>query len=159
MLRFASVVFRIFDQLEKDPSLFGVYTPYLNSVAGTSLDADGVRRTVQNLDPFVPFAEQTKYFVDKDSPEYYGNSVGALIKALEDSATIPPGITADQVIWAAPMWHEMMDYKQKTEALFEQAKTADLSTEQKTLLDEAQQYYDWFDFLDSYRLASAALDS
>jgi hypothetical protein len=57
------------------------------------------------------------------------------------------------------MWHEMMDYKQKTEALFEQAKTADLSAEQKTLLDEAQQYYDWFDFLDSYRLASAALDS
>ena len=64
MLRFASVVFRIFHELHKDPSLYAVYTPYLNSVAGTSLDAGGVRRTVENLDPFVSFEAQTKYFVD-----------------------------------------------------------------------------------------------
>ena len=101
MMRFASVVFRIFDELKEDPSLYGVYAPYLNSVAGTSLDADGVRRTVENLDPFVPFEEQTKYFVDKASPEYYGNSMGALIKALETSGTIPAGITPDHVVWAA----------------------------------------------------------
>jgi hypothetical protein len=159
MLRFASVVYRIFAELEKDPSLYGVYAPYLNSVAGTSLDADGVRRTVENLDPFVPFEQQTKYFVDEKSAEYYGNSMGALIKALETSATIPTGITPDQVIWAAPMWHEMMGYKTKTDALFEQAKTADLSPEQQALLDDARRYYDWYDFLDAYRLASAALAS
>jgi ABC-type nitrate/sulfonate/bicarbonate transport system substrate-binding protein len=159
MLRFASVVYRIFAELEKDPSLYGVYAPYLNSVAGTSLDADGVRRTVENLDPFVPFEQQTKYFVDEKSAEYYGNSMGALIKALETSATIPTGITPDQVIWAAPMWHEMMDYKTKTDALFEQAKTADLSPEQQALLEDARRYYDWYDFLDAYRLASAALAS
>jgi ABC-type nitrate/sulfonate/bicarbonate transport system substrate-binding protein len=159
MLRFASVVYRIFAELEKDPSLYGVYAPYLNSVAGTSLDADGVRRTVENLDPFVPFEQQTKYFVDEKSAEYYGNSMGALIKALETSATIPTGITPDQVIWAAPMWHEMMGYKTKTDALFEQAKTADLSPEQQALLEDARRYYDWYDFLDAYRLASAALAS
>jgi hypothetical protein len=159
MLRFASVVYRIFAELEKDPSLYGVYAPYLNSVAGTSLDADGVRRTVENLDPFVPFEQQTKYFVDEKSPEYYGNSMGALIKALEKSGTIPTGITPDEVLWAAPMWHEMMGYKTKTDALFEQAKTADLSPEQQALLDEARRYYDWYDFLDAYRLASAALAS
>jgi ABC-type nitrate/sulfonate/bicarbonate transport system substrate-binding protein len=159
MLRFASVVYRIFAELEKDPSLYGVYAPYLNSVAGTSLDADGVRRTVENLDPFVPFEQQTKYFVDEKSAEYYGNSMGALIKALETSATIPTGITPDQVIWAAPMWHEMMDYKTKTDALFEQAKTADLSPEHQALLEDARRYYDWYDFLDAYRLASAALAS
>ena len=85
--------------------------------------------------------------------------MGALIKALEESGTIPTGITPDEVLWAAPMWHEMVDYKQKTDALFEQAKTAELSTEQKTLLDDAQKYYDWFDFLDAYRLASAALSN
>jgi hypothetical protein len=157
MMRFASVVYRIFAALEQDPSLYGVYTPYLNSVAGTSLDADGVRRTVENLDPFVPFEQQTKYFVDKSSPEYYGNSMGALIKSLEESGTIPAGITPDQVIWAAPMYHEMVDYQKKSEALFEQAEGRQLGEAKQQLLDRARQYYEWYDFLDAYRLATAAL--
>jgi ABC-type nitrate/sulfonate/bicarbonate transport system substrate-binding protein len=157
LMRFASVVFRIFDALKDDPSLYGVYAPYLNSVAGTSLDADGVRRTVENLDPFVPFEEQTKYFVDKDGPEYYENSMGALIKALESSGTIPAGITPDDVVWAAPMYHEMLDYKNKTDALLERAKTAQLAGDKQQLLDQARQHYDWYNFLDAYRLATAAL--
>ena len=48
MMRFASVVFRIIDALKKDPSLYGVYAPYLNSVAGTSLDAAGVAARSNN---------------------------------------------------------------------------------------------------------------
>jgi ABC-type nitrate/sulfonate/bicarbonate transport system substrate-binding protein len=158
MMRFASVVFRIFDELENDPSLYGVYAPYLNSVAGTSLDADGVRRTVENLDPFVPFEEQTKYFVDKAGPEYYGNSMGALIKALEASGAIPAGITPDDVVWAAPMYQEMLDYKNKADVLFEQAKSAQVGDDKQQLLDQARQHYDWYNFLDAYRLATAALE-
>lgn len=157
MMRFASVVYRIFAALKEDPSLYGVYAPYLNSVAGTSLDADGVRRTVENLDPFVPFEEQTKYFVDKGSPEYYGNSMGALIKSLEASGTIPAGITPDQVIWAAPMYDEMVDYQKKAEALFEQVQGKQLAEAKQQLLDRARQYYEWYDFLDAYRLATVAL--
>jgi hypothetical protein len=158
MMRFASVAFRIFDELKEDPSLYGVYAPYLNSVAGTSLDADGVRRTVENLDPFVPFDEQTKYFVEKASPEYYGNSMGALIKALETSGTIPAGITPDGVVWAATMYHEMLDYRNKADVLFEQAKSAQLADDKQQLLDQARQHYDWYNFLDAYRLATAALE-
>jgi ABC-type nitrate/sulfonate/bicarbonate transport system substrate-binding protein len=157
MMRFASVVFRIIDALKKDPSLYGVYAPYLNSVAGTSLDADGVRRTVEQLDPFVPFDEQTKYFVDKESAEYYGNSMGAFIKSLEASGTIPAGITPEEIVWAAPMYEEMAAYKKKSEALFETAPKSGLSPAKEALLAKAHQFYDWDDFLDSYRLASAAL--
>ena len=62
MMRFASVVFRIIDELKKDPSLYGVYAPYLNSVAGTSLDADGIRRTVEGLDPFVSVRRADQIF-------------------------------------------------------------------------------------------------
>jgi hypothetical protein len=157
MMRFASVVYRIFDALKKDPSLYGAYTSYLNSVAGTSLDADGVKRTVLNLDPFVTFDEQKKYFVDKESPEYYGNSMGALIKSLEATKSIPPGITADEVDWAAPMYDELLGYKTKSDELFEKAKAAEPTGDKKALLDKAHEYYAWFDFLDSYRLASAAM--
>jgi ABC-type nitrate/sulfonate/bicarbonate transport system substrate-binding protein len=159
MLRFASVVYRIFDALKKDPSLFGVYAPYLNSVAGTSLDADGVKRTVLNLDPFVTFDEQAKYFVNKDGVEYYGNSMGALIKSLEATNSIPKGITPDEIEWAAPMYLELLGYKTKTDELFEKAKQGELSGDKKALLETAHKYYDWFDYLDAYRAASAALAS
>ncbi|MGO8798326.1 MAG: hypothetical protein ACLQJL_04495 [Roseiarcus sp.] len=157
MLRFASVVFRIFDALKKDPSLFGVYAPYLNSVAGTSLDANGVQRTVEHLDPFVPFDEQTKYFVNKEASEYFGNSMGALIKSFEAAGTIPAGITPEEVVWAAPMYNEMADYKKKSDALFDKAQKAALSGDKQALVAKAHQFYDWDDFLDSYRLATAAL--
>jgi ABC-type nitrate/sulfonate/bicarbonate transport system substrate-binding protein len=156
-MRFASVVFRIFDAVQKDSSLYAVFTPYLNSVAGTSLDGDGVRRTVENLDPFVTFDAQSKYFLDKNHPEYYGNSMGALIKSLESSGTIRTGVTADELIWAAPMYLEMLDYKNKSDALFKQAEGKTLAADKQQLLTKARQLYEWFNFLDAYRLATAAV--
>lgn len=157
LLRFASVVYRIFATLREDPSQYGTFAPYLNSVAGTSLDAAGVQRTVENLDPFVPFEEQTKYFDEKTHAEYYSNSFGALIKSLETDGTIETGITPDQVIWAAPMYHELVDYKNKSDALFATAKSKTLAPDKQALFAKAQQYYDWYDYLDSYRLAQAAM--
>jgi ABC-type nitrate/sulfonate/bicarbonate transport system substrate-binding protein len=157
MLRFASVVFRIFDALRKDPSLYGVYAPYLNSVAGTSLDADGVKRTVLNLDPFVTFDEQAKYFIPNNGAEYFKSSLGALIKSLESTNSIPEGITPEQVAWAAPMYLELLDYKKKTDALFDKAKQAEPAGDKKALLDSAYKYYGWFDYLDAYRAAQAAV--
>jgi hypothetical protein len=157
LLRFASAVFRIFATLKSDPSQYGAYAPYLNSVAGTTLDGAGVQRTVENLDPFVPFEEQTKYFDDKSSAEYYQNSFTALINSLAKDGTIGSGITADQVIWAAPMYHDLVQYKTRTDALFDQAQGKQLSSDKQALLDKAHQYYDWYDFLDSFRCAQAAL--
>ncbi|MBV8718567.1 MAG: hypothetical protein JOZ65_26180 [Chloroflexi bacterium] len=157
LLRFASVVFRIFATLNSDSSKYGSYAPYLNSVAGTTLDGAGVQRTVENLDPFVPFEQQTKYFVDKSSAEYYQNSFTALINSLAKDGTIGSGITADQVIWAAPMYQDLVQYKTKTDALFDQAQGKQLSDDKQALLDKAHQYYDWYDFLDSFRCAQAAL--
>jgi hypothetical protein len=157
LMRFASVVYRIFATLKSDRSQYGAYAPYLNSVAGTTLDGAGVQRTVENLDPFVPFEDQTKYFDDTNSAEYYKNSFTALIKSLEKDGSIGSGITADQVIWAGPMYHELVMYKNKSDALFAQVEGKQLSADQQALIDKAHQYYDWYDYLDSYRAAQAAL--
>ena len=46
VLRFLSVVWRIIDAMKKDASLYDLQAPYLNSVAGTSLDGKGVAATV-----------------------------------------------------------------------------------------------------------------
>ena len=113
---------------------------------------------LKNLDPFVRFEDQTKYFVDTSSTEYYGNSMGALIKSLEDSGTISSGIQADDVIWAAPMYFEMLEYKEKADALFTQAEGASLSSDKQALIEDAQMHYGWYNFLDAYRLATAALN-
>jgi hypothetical protein len=157
VMRFASVVWRIFHELEQDPALYGTFAPYLNSVAGTSLDANGVRRTVENLDPFVTFEKQTKYFDDKTHPEYYLNSMGALIKSLEKTNTIRTGVTPEELIWAAPMYEEMVDYKLKTDDLLKTAETRQLSADKQQLLQQARQFYGWYDYLDAFRLATAAL--
>lgn len=156
VFRFVSVMFRIFDQLQKHHSLYGVYAPYLNSVAGTSLSAAGVQRTVNNLDPFVPFDQQAKYFSNKSGAEYYANSTNALISSLAHSGVIKSGITADDVIWAAPIYQEFILYKNKTLALFRAAQSKHLSSDKQKVLAQAHNFYDWFDFLDAYRLAKAA---
>lgn len=156
VLRFASVMFRIFDALQKDPSLYGVYAPYLNSVAGTSLDAAGVERTVNDLDPFVPYDQQKKYFEDPKSSEYYKNSMGALINSLAKSGSIRQGITPDQVMWAAPIYEELRGYQRKTDTILRSAQGKQLSGHQEEMVQKAKQYYGWYDFLDAYRFAKAA---
>jgi hypothetical protein len=157
VMRFSSVAFRIFDSITKDDSLYDAYLPYLNSVAGTSLDRAGLKRTVENLDPYITFEQQSRYYVDPSLPTYYKNSMGAYIKALESSNTIPKGITPDQMVWAAPMYNEMLEYKGKTDSLFQRAQGKQLSSDKQALIHQANQYYGWYDFLDAYRFALAAV--
>jgi hypothetical protein len=114
---------------------------------------------VLNLDPFVTFDKQARYFVPNDGPEYYKSSMGALIKSLEASNSIPKGVTPDEIVWAAPMYLELLDYKKKTDALFEKASKAEPAGDKKALLDAAHKYYGWFDYLDAYRAAQAAVGS
>jgi hypothetical protein len=126
-------------------------------VAGTSLDRAGLKRTVENLDPYITFEQQSRYYVDPSLPTYYKNSMGAYIKALESSNTIPKGITPDQMVWAAPMYNEMLEYKGKTDSLFQRAQGKQLSSDKQALIHQANQYYGWYDFLDAYRFALAAV--
>lgn len=154
-LRFLSVVWRIFDELKKDPSLYELEAPYLNSVAGTSLDAKGVAETVRILDPFTPFEEDAQYYNDPKAVLFYRNAWGALIQNFEEHHIIPKGaVTPDQVIWGAPIWQQMVEYREKTDALLKSAKPDDAA--KQALLAKARQYYAWRDYLDAYRLVSAA---
>jgi hypothetical protein len=42
--------------------------------------------------------------------------------------------------------------------LFAQAEGQQLDEAKQQLLDQARQFYEWYDFLDAYRLATAALE-
>lgn len=157
VLRFLSVVWRTIDALEKDPSLYALYAPYLNSVAGTNLDADGLRETVDSLHPFAPFETGETYFEDPTSVLYYDNAWGALIASFTEKGLIPDsGLTPDDIVWAAKIWKQMNDYRQKSSALIAELETGTLDADAQGNLDKAKVHFENFNFLDAFRLASAA---
>ena len=157
ILRFLSVVWRAIAQTKKDPSLFDLQAPYLNSVAGTSLDGKGVQSTVESLDPLSPFEYNTTYFDDVSNVLHFKNAWTAIIKDYTNHGIIPEGAVApEQIIWAAAIWHQMREYRDKTDVMIKALETKSLSSDGQSLLSKAKQYFQMYDFLDAYRLASAA---
>jgi hypothetical protein len=157
VLRFLSVVWRTIDAVQKDPSLFELQAPYLNSVAGTSLDGKGVENTIKVLDPLSPFDYDKTYFDDKSNVLYYRNAWTAIIRDYAAHGVIPKdAATADQIIWAAAIWHQMVDYRNKTDALLKSLEGKALPPDRQALVAKAKQHYGWYDFLDAYRFAVAA---
>jgi hypothetical protein len=156
-LRFLSVVWRIFDEVKKDPTLFDLQAPYLNSFAGTSLDGKGVENTVNVLDPFSPFEYDTTYYDDAKNVLYYKNVYDAWIANYEQHSIVPKGaVTADTFVWGAPIWHQMVEYRNKAETLIKGLEGKSLDEGKNALLAKAKQYFAWHDFLDAYRFAAAA---
>ena len=157
VLRFMSVVWRIIAETKTDPSLYDLQAPYLNSMAGTSLDGKGVEETVKILHPFTSFADDKQYYDDTSGTAYYANVWSAIIKDFEAHGIIPKGkITPDDVVWGGPIWHQMIDYKAKTDDLMDKLKGKTLAADKQALADKAKTFYAAYDYLDSYRLALAA---
>lgn len=157
VLRFLSVVWRTMDEMKKDPSLFDIQAPYLNSVAGTNFDGKGVAEVVNSLDPFAPFEYGTTFYEDTKSARYYHNLYTAIIDDYVAHNIMPKGVvTPEQFIWGSAIWKQAMDYKTKTDALVAGLQGKTLSAEKQAQLDRAKQLYDWYDYLDAFRLATAA---
>lgn len=157
VLRFMSVVWRILAATKTDKSLYDIQAPFLNSMAGTSLDGKGVADTVAILHPFSTFDDDKQYYDEKMGTTYYANVYNAVIKNFEVHGVMPEGkVTPDDFVWGGPIWHQMVEYRAKTDELMTKISTATLSPEKKAMADKAKTYYANFDFLDSYRLALAA---
>ena len=157
VLRFLSVVWRTIDAVQDDPSLYELQAPYLNSVAGTDLDAGGIEETVAILHPYSSFEDNEKYFVDEDHILYWKNAWPAIIGDWADKGLVPAdAVTTEEFIWAAPIWQQMKEYQSKSEDLISQLEGQTLDADKQELLAKAKQHFEWFNFLDAYRLATAA---
>jgi hypothetical protein len=62
----------------------------------------------------------------------------------------------DDVVWGGPIWHQMVEYRTKTDGLLKKLDGAKLTPEKQALAAKAKTFYADFDFLDAYRLALAA---
>jgi ABC-type nitrate/sulfonate/bicarbonate transport system substrate-binding protein len=158
VLRFLSVVFRIMAEVQKDPALYDIQAPFLNSMAGTSLDGKGVESTIKVLDPLAPWGpEQQTFFERTDAVTYYKNAWSGIISTYEQQGTIPKSVAdPDTIIWAKPIYDEMKDYESRSKSEIATLESRNLSGDKKKMLDQAKQFFDNYDFLDAYRLARAA---
>jgi hypothetical protein len=157
VLRFLSVVWRTIDAVQKDPSLYELQAPYLNSVAGTDLDAEGVAETVAILHPYSSFEDNEKYFVDENHILYWKNAWPAIIGDWTEKGLVPAdAVTTEEFVWAAPIWQQMKDYQSKSGDLISQLEGQSLDADKQELLAKAKQHFEGFNFLDAYRFATAA---
>ena len=77
-----------------------------------------VADTVAILHPFSTFDDNKQYYDDKQSTTYYANVWTAVIKNFEEHNILPAGkVTADDVVWGGPIWHELVDYRTKTDEI------------------------------------------
>jgi len=159
VLRFVSVMFRLVKAIDTAPKTELSYElPYLNAFAGTHLNIDELRSNIQRLDPLISFEQQAPYFNDPHSSLYYQNWFGATLKYDIEHGAVPKGsYSANNLIWAGTVYNELLNYQQKTQTLISKATSSQLNAKQQGLIDAAKRYYSWFDFLDSYRYAKAAL--
>ena len=158
VLRFLSVVWRIMDEMKKDPALFDIQAPYLNSVAGTSFDGKGVAGVVNELDPFAPFEYGETFYHDPKSARYYRNLYTAIIDDYVAHNIIPkaplrPMSSSGEQRSGGRRW---ITRTRPTSLWLTELKGKTLAADKQALLDKAQQFYGWYDFLDAYRLATAA---
>jgi hypothetical protein len=109
------------------------------------------------LHPYSTFDDDKQYFQDTKSTTYYQNIYNAMIKNYEEHGILLPGkATADAFVWGGPIWMQMVDYRSKTDALMKKLEGATLADDKKALVEKAKTFYANFDFLDAYRLATAA---
>ncbi|HZO96989.1 MAG TPA: hypothetical protein VFB42_06420 [Gaiellaceae bacterium] len=157
VLRFLSVVLRTIDEIQHNPKILALQAPYLNSVAGTSLDWRGIQKTLAVLDPLSNFDEQKAYCRNPSGALFYRNAYTSFLKTLESQKALPAGkFKADDVIWACKTYDALVGYQQKADSLLKGLEGKTLSGDKQALVAKAKQYYGWFDFLDAYRLAKAA---
>jgi len=153
VLRFGSVMYRIAAETKKDPTLFDLQAPYLNSVAGTNLSGQELADLFADMHPLETFEEAgPDYFDDPESAQYYKTVGDAVIADQVKAGTLQEsqGLDADSFIWADDVYRDLVSYKKGYEELV--AKGGG----DPELMAKAKQQYDIFNFLDAYRFALAA---
>jgi hypothetical protein len=154
VLRFVSVMFRIIDQEQKDPkTMLGAMLDYVNSFAGTSLDYKGLKLTIDALSPLSSFEFQKNYCDKPDSPLFYKNAFNAHVKFNIDKGLLTQAAyDPDSLIWACEIYSDLGKLKTESDARLADLKGKTLTAAQQAAVDKAKQFYDWYDYLDSYRL-------
>lgn len=153
LLRFTSVMYRLIDDLEADPTATAAdYVDYLNSYTGSSLTAEELAGTFDGLYSVRNFEDAAALYDDGDDAFNFQHVAGAQIDELAKQGVISEGHTPDDLSIAGAIYDALVEYKANADEQLAQAPDGDLKT-------AAQAQYDARNYLDAYRLAAAAVDA
>ena len=160
VLRFLSVMFRIIRDEKADPEhVLGSMLDYVNAFAGTSLDVEGLKVTIDSLSPLSDFTFQENYCDKTDSALYYRTAFDAAARFNIEKSVLPDvEYDADDVIWACDAYHDLVELKAASDELMKKVGGMELPGDKQALVDKAKAQYDNFNYLDAYRILSAAAE-
>lgn len=153
LLRFTSVIYRIIDDLEKDPKGASAdFTDYLNSYAGSDLSVEEVARMfTEGLYELRGFDEAGGFVGDNEELYNLRRAAQAQIETLRSGGVLTKDHTVDDMDISSKVYQDLVAYRDAADDALAEAPESELKA-------QAQEYYDSFNYLDAYRLALAAGD-
>ncbi|WP_312170378.1 hypothetical protein [Microbacterium sp.] len=150
LLRYASVIYRLVDDLEADPEGTAAdYVDLLNSYTGSDLSATQLAQTFDGLYSVRNFEDASEFYEDEDAPFYFDTVVGAQIDSLAEQGVIDDGHTPAELSIAGDVWRALNAYREAADEALAEAPEGELKT-------AALAQYEARNYLDAYRLAAAA---
>jgi hypothetical protein len=159
VLRLCSAMYRTIDYMfgpEQEKAL-SEYAPFINTHAGSSLDAASIKFIFEVLDPFFTFSQQEQVWNDPNYPLYYRNIYEYQLAEYRKAGTIADqDYDLDSFFQARGIYMQMKEQKAKADQLMAAFKGQSLSEERQSLVALAEQHYGWYNFLDAVRYLEAA---
>lgn len=164
VLRFLSVAFRTLAYLN-DPATqldgFKAQADLMNAAQGLTLTPEEVGIIWDKIDPMWIFEDQAQYLWDDPSAAtHIKTGLDHKIQELINNGTLTGdgNYDMDEFVVAEDLFRELVALQAEAEGLFSEAQgMSDLSASQQGLVDEAQVWYDNYNFLDATRWLKAAL--
>jgi ABC-type nitrate/sulfonate/bicarbonate transport system substrate-binding protein len=157
ILRTLGVTWRTLDAIKKDPETqLSLYTPYLNSVAGTELGWEDIDGLFNGLTPMIQFEDMPDYCADQEGTLYYKNAYGAILGDYVKQGLISDEFKPDDLIWACQVYETASWYKDQAEQQLSGLEGGSVPADKQELVTKAKELLAQFNFLDAYRYAVAA---
>ncbi len=163
-LRFVSVGFRVLAYLQ-DPATqldgWTIQADQINATQGQTLAPEDIGVIWESLDPPFPWETQgPQLWDDPSAPFYVRGSLETQLQSLIDNGTLTGPLDKydlDMFLVTEELYRELAALQEQADGLFTEAGSATLSASQQALVDQAQAFYDAYDFLDAVSFLEAAL--
>jgi ABC-type nitrate/sulfonate/bicarbonate transport system substrate-binding protein len=158
--RFNSVMYRTMAEMfgPDQMAALELQVPFVNSATGASLDAKAIKFIFEELDPFFPWALQSKVWTDKSYPLEYHNVYDYQIQKFIADGTIPKGeYDLDGLFPAKALWAKELAMKTEAEKLAAQADSSNLSGDRKAMAEIGKSWIAKFNFLDAVNYLKPAV--
>lgn len=160
VLRMSSAIYRTLDYIfgPNQTEALTTYAPFINSHAGSSLDAAAIKYIFEVVDPFYQWKDQERIWNDRSYSLNYQNLYSYQLKEYRKAGTIADrDYDLDNFFQAKNIWEQLRDLRKKSEDLMAKAASAGLSPERQEVVKLAKQHFDAFNYLDAARFLEAAL--